>query len=224
MPRLSLLIGNKNYSSWSMRPWVLLTQAGIPFDEVQLWLDDDGHVIGARELLPARKVPVLVVDGERVWDSLAICETVAELYREQNLWPAEPRTRQVARSMCAEMHAGFTRLRDAMPMNIRSSLPGKAMTPEVQRDIDRVTALWRECRERYGRGGDMLFGHFTIPDAYYAPVVMRFMTYAVPLPPEAQAYANAIRELAAVRAWMDAAHREKAFVAVDEPYAATSRA
>jgi len=122
------------------------------------------------------------------------------------------------------MHAGFTRLRDAMPMNIRSSLPGKGMTPEVQRDIDRVTALWRECRERYGRGGDMLFGHFTIPDAYYAPVVMRFMTYAVPLPPEAQAYANAIRELAAVRAWMDAAHREKAFVAVDEPYAAASRA
>ena len=129
MPRLSLLIGNKNYSSWSMRPWVLLTQAGIPFDEVQLWLDDDAHVIGAGELLPARKVPVLVVDGERVWDSLAICETVAELYPEKNLWPAEPGTRQVARSMCAEMHAGFTRLRDAMPMNIRSSLPGKGMYP-----------------------------------------------------------------------------------------------
>ena len=123
--------------------------------------------------------------------------------------------------MCAEMHSGLTNLRNAMPMNIRSALPGKGMSPDVQRDIDRVTTLWGECRKRYGHGGNMLFGGFTIADAYYAPVVMRFLTYAVPLPPEAREYVEAVRELAAVQSWMEAARKETAVVAADEPYITT---
>ena len=220
MPHLSLLIGNKNYSTWSMRPWVLLTQAEIPFEEVQLWFNQDAQLPDAADRLPAGKVPVLFIDGAPVWDTLAICETVAELYPDKQLWPADARARQIARSICAEMHSGFGSLRNAMPMNIRASMPGKGMSAEVQRDIDRISALWGECRARYGDGGEMLFGRFTIADAYYAPVVMRFMTYEVSLPSDAQRYTDAVRELTAVRAWTDAARQETAFVAADEPYAA----
>jgi glutathione S-transferase len=219
MPRLKLVIANKNYSSWSMRPWVLLTQAGIAFEEVQLWFDDDAHVPGGEDYSPTGQVPVLTIDDEPVWDSLAICEAVAELFPDKELWPTDPRSRQVARSICGEMHAGLRNLRSAMPMNIRASHPGKGMTAEAKNDIERVTAAWETCRERFGAQGDMLFGGFGIADAYYAPVVMRFMTYAVTLPPVAQSYAAAVRRLPAVRAWIDAARQETAFVRADEPYA-----
>lgn len=216
---LKLVIGNKNYSSWSMRPWVLLRQAGVAFDEIQLWFDDAGRIAEARRYSPAGQVPVLIVDGVPIWDSLAICETVAEMFPEKQLWPADARARQEARSICAEMHAGFRKLRGAMPMNIRASHPGKGMSPEVQQDIDRIVAIWESCRERFGQGGAMLFGRFTVADACYAPVVMRFMTHAVALPPAAQAYADAVRALPAVREWMAAARGETAFVTADEPYA-----
>ncbi len=216
---MKLVIGNKNYSSWSMRPWVLLRQAGIPFEEVQLKFDADTRVVGIEKYSAAGKVPVLIVDGEPVWDSLAICEAVAELYPDKQLWPQAPEARRVARSICAEMHSGFQALRGRMPMNIRSRHPGKGMTPESRRDIDRVVALWSECRERFGGAGGFLFGRFSIPDAFYAPVVMRFETYAVKLPPVAQAYAEAVRALAAVREWAEAARRETEFVQADEPYA-----
>lgn len=202
-----------------MRPWVLLRQAQIPFEEVQLKFDDDTRVIGIEKYSPAGKVPVLLIDGEPVWDSLAICETVAELHPEKHLWPETPEARRVARSICAEMHSGFQALRGAMPMNIRSRHPGKGMTPESRKDIDRVVALWTDCRERFGGAGNFLFGRFSIPDAFYAPVVMRFETYAVKLPPAAQAYAEAVRALAAVREWVQAARRETEFVPADEPYA-----
>lgn len=202
-----------------MRPWVLLRQAQIPFEEVQLKFDDDTRVIGIEKYSPAGKVPVLLIDGEPVWDSLAICETVAELHPEKHLWPETPEARRVARSICAEMHSGFQALRGAMPMNIRSRHPGKGMTPESRKDIDRVVALWTDCRERFGGAGNFLFGRFSIPDAFYAPVVMRFETYAVKLPPAAQAYAEAVRALAAVREWIEAARRETEFVPADEPYA-----
>jgi glutathione S-transferase len=219
MPRLKLVIANKNYSSWSMRPWVLLTQTGIAFEEVQLWFDDDAHALGAEDYSPTGQVPVLMIDGEPVWDSLAICEAVAELFPEKALWPTDPRARRLARSICAEMHAGLRNLRSAMPMNIRASHRGKGMTAEAKRDIERVTAAWETCRERFGAHGDMLFGPFGVADAYYAPVVMRFMTYAVSLPPVAQSYADAVQRLPAVRAWIDAARQETAFVRADEPYA-----
>ena len=216
---LKLVIGNKNYSSWSMRPWILLRQAGIPFEEVQLKFDHDVHVIGIEKYSKAGKVPVLMVDGEPVWDTLAICETVAELHPGKELWPGDAAARRLARSICAEMHSGFQALRGSMPMNIRGQHPGKGMTPESRKDIDRVVAIWTDCRSRFGSAGSLLFGRFSIPDAFYAPVVMRFVTYAVELPPVAQAYVEAVQALSAVREWVDAARRETEFVQADEPYA-----
>jgi glutathione S-transferase len=220
---MQLVIGNKNYSSWSMRPWVLAREAGIAFEELQLKFDDTGRARGVDRFGVAGKVPVLVIDGQPVWDSLAICETLAELHPAKQLWPADARARQVARSICAEMHSGFQGLRGAMPMNIRSRHPGKGMTPESKRDIERVVAIWSSCRERFGKDGPLLFGRFSIADAYYAPVVTRFQTYAVALPPAAQAYCDAVLALRAVREWMDAARRETEFVPGDEPYASGDR-
>ncbi|HEX7221262.1 MAG TPA: glutathione S-transferase family protein [Burkholderiales bacterium] len=220
--KLELVIGNKNYSSWSMRPWVLLRQAQIPFAEVQLKFGPDTTVIGVEKYSPTGKVPVLLVDGEPVWDTLAICETVAELFPDKHLWPVDARARRVARAVCAEMHSGFQGVRSRMPMNIRGSYPGKGLTPESKKDIERIAALWIECREKFGKmsgGGSLLFGGFSIADAFYAPVVMRFQTYAVKLPAAAQAYCEAVQALAAVREWCDAGRRETEFVAEDEPYA-----
>ena len=220
--KLELVIGNKNYSSWSMRPWVLLRQAQIPFEEVQLKFDEaDGglRVAGIDKYSAARKVPVLLIDGEPVWDSLAICETVAEMHPEKQLWPEGEAARRVARSICAEMHSGFQALRKAMPMNIRTRYPGKGLTPESRKDIERVVAIWTDCRERFGGGGNFLFGRFSIADAFYTPVVMRFHTYAVKLPPVAQAYCEAVRALGTVKEWIEAARGETEFVAEDEPYA-----
>jgi glutathione S-transferase len=219
MARYTLVIGNKNYSSWSMRPWVLLRRAGIPFKEVLLKFHSAEWEQNIARYSPTGLVPVLWVGDHAVWDTLAICEAVAELHPEKKLWPDDRRARQVARSICAEMHSGFRNLRKSMPMNIRSSYPGKGMTPEAKRDIERITAIWEQCRRDYGQGGDLLFGHFTTADAFYAPVVMRFMTYAVDLPPVAKRYADAVRGLPAVTEWMTAAREETEFVAEDEPYA-----
>ncbi len=220
---MQLVIGNKNYSSWSMRPWVLAREAGIAFEEVQLKFDDAAKPAGVERYSVAGKVPVLVVDGAPVWDSLAICETLAERYPQKQLWPADPAARQVARSICAEMHSGFQALRGGMPMNIRSRHPGKGMTPDSRHDIDRVVAIWSSCRERFGKNGSLLFGRFSIADAYYAPVVTRFLTYAVALPSAAQTYCDAVLALRGVREWMDGARRETEFVAADEPYASDHR-
>ena len=218
---MQLVIGSKNYSSWSMRPWVALREARIPFEEVLLKFGGDGKPADVQAWSPTRKVPVLVLDGgERVWDSLAICEAVAEIYPDRVLWPQAPEARRAARSICAEMHSGFQALRDHLPMNIRGSHPGKGITPESQRDIDRIVELWIACRERFGGGGALLFGAFTIADAFYAPVVTRFETYAVALPATARAYCDAVRRLASVREWTEAARRETEFVAADEPYTA----
>ena len=220
MKSIKLAIANKNYSSWSMRPWVLLAQAGIAFEEIQLKFSDEGRIPGIEPYSPTRQVPVLIVDGEPVWDSLAICETAAEMFPDKHLWPADARARQIARSVCAEMHAGFRSLRSAMPMNIRAALPGKGMSPAVQKDIDRIVEIWESCRARYGQGGELLFGQFTAADAFYAPVATRFTTYAVTLPPLAQRYADALLALPAVRDWTAQARLEPEFVRANEPYAA----
>jgi len=159
-----------------MRAWVLLREAGIPFEEISLRFNDEGHIPGIERHSPSGQVPVLVIDAEPVWDSLAIGETVAELFPDKLLWPRDARARRLARSICAEMHAGFRTLRGAMPMNLRGSYPGMGMSEEVQRDIDRILANWTQCRERFGRGGELLFGGFTAADAYYAPVASRFAT------------------------------------------------
>jgi len=218
--RPTLIIANKNYSSWSMRPWVLLRTLGIEFDEVQLKFGSDAHRDGIARWSPTGLVPVLWLDGEPVWDTLAIAETVAERWPERQAWPTDARTRAVARSVCAEMHSGFRALRGAMPMNIRGAYPGKGMNPDVRKDIDRVVDIWTVCRKRFGQGGDLLFGGFSIADAYYAPVVTRFATYAVELPQVARRYADAVLALPAVREWSAAGRAEPEFVAEDEPYAA----
>jgi glutathione S-transferase len=219
MAKLELHIGNKNYSSWSMRPWVLARQAGIAFEERMHKFGDDGKPSAIGGVSPTRKVPVLFVDGEPVWDSLAICETLAELHPEKRLWPADAAARRVARAICAEMHSGFQALRANMVMNIRSRHPGKGRTPESLKDVERIVAIWTSCRERFGAGGAFLFGGFGVADAFYAPVVTRFRTYAVALPPAAEAYAAAVAAAPGVAAWIEAARRETEFVAADEPYA-----
>jgi glutathione S-transferase len=217
--RPTLVIANKNFSSWSMRAWVLLRALGIEFDEVQLKFGSDAHRDGIARWSPTGLVPVLWLDGAPVWDTLAIAETVAERWADRQAWPRDPRARAVARAVCAEMHSGFRALRGAMPMNIRGSYPGKGMNPDVRRDIDRIVAIWTSCRERFGQGGDLLFAGFSIADAFYAPVVTRFVTYGVELPPPARRYADAVLALPAVREWSAAGRAEPEVVAEDEPYA-----
>jgi glutathione S-transferase len=215
----TLIIGNKNYSSWSLRGWLLLRGFGIDFDEVQLKFHTAGWDEQIGRWSPSGLVPVLWLDGEPIWDTLAIAETVAERWPEKHVWPRDARARALARSVCAEMHSGFRTLRGAMPMNVRGSYPGKGMSAEVQRDIDRILANWTLCRERFGRGGALLFGAFTAADAFYAPVASRFATYGVPLPAVARAYLDAVLALPAVREWSAAARAEPEVVAEEEPYA-----
>lgn len=204
---LKLVIGNKNYSSWSMRPWVVLKAFGIPFEEVRICLDRPDTPARIAQYTSAGRVPVLV-DGEiTVWDSLAICEYLAEQFPDKGLWPRDVAARAHARSICAEMHAGFGALRSAMWMNIRASFPGKGRTPESQSDIARICEIWEDCLEHSGNRG-FLFGDFSIADAYYAPVVMRFRTYGVWLAPSVQAYVDRVVAHPAVAQWIREAQDE----------------
>jgi glutathione S-transferase len=219
MTKPTLVVGNKNYSSWSLRGWLLLRGFGIDFDEVQLKFHTDGWRENIGRWSPSGRVPVLWLDGEPVWDTLAIAETVAERWPEKDVWPRGARERALARSICAEMHAGFHALREAMPMNIRGSYPGRGMNPEVAKDIDRIAAIWTTCRERHGRGGEFLFGAFTAADAFYAPVATRFATYGVRVPGLARRYVEAVLALPAIQEWSAAARAEPEVIAAEEPYA-----
>lgn len=212
MPKLTLVIGNKNYSSWSLRPWLAMKQAGLEFDEVRIPLDGPRTQSEIRRYSPSGKVPVLIDGDLKVWESLAICEYVAERFAN-NLWPADIAVRALARSICAEMHAGFHNLRENMPMDCRNRYPGEGRTPAVEAEIDRIIAIWRECRQKFATGGPMLFGNFTIADAMFAPVVMRFVTYDVKLNSEATAYAEAILALPAVQEWLACAWSESESIA-----------
>jgi glutathione S-transferase len=220
---LTLVIGNKNYSSWSMRPWVALRGCGVAFTEKllkfhsQQWQDSIGT------WSPSGLVPVLWEgapgSGFATWDTLAIIERAHELSPGAGLWPADPRARARARAICAEMHGGFRALRGAMPMNIRSRYPGKGMSPEVANDIARISALWTAARAEFGRGGPYLFGAFSAADGYFAPIATRFVTYDVKLSGEAKNFQLALLEAPAVREWSAEAIREIEFVPEDEPYA-----
>lgn len=213
---MKLVIGDKNYSSWSMRPWLLLVHFGIPFDEIAIELRRDDTSARIREYSPSGKVPCLIDDhGAAIWDSLAIAETLAERYPHLPMWPADPQARAQARSIAAEMHAGFAALRTEMGMNVRASMPGRGATPEALADVARIDALWSACIE--ASGGPFLFGEFGIVDAMYAPVVMRFNTYAPALSPEAAGYAVRVTALSAVQQWIDAARRETNVIAEYEP-------
>ncbi|HJS05910.1 MAG TPA: glutathione S-transferase family protein [Variovorax sp.] len=222
---LTLHIGNKNYSSWSMRPWVLMKQAGIHFEEVMVpfdTLDADSHFKKTIEALnPAGRVPVLV-DGEIVvYDTLAICEYLAETHPDKKLWPRDKALRAHARSVCAEMHAGFGALRNHCGMNIEADLrvQGKIILrdqPQVRADLARIVQMWSGLLKAHG--GPMLFGEFGIADAYFAPVGVRIKTFGLPVPAEITAYIERVQQLPGVKAWIDEALVEKRFVVVDEPY------
>jgi len=224
MAGLTLVIGNKNYSSWSMRPWVLMRQLGIAFEERKLRFHSTEWDAEIERWSPSRLVPVLWRGSQSVWDSLAIMETLAEWNPEKSVWPRDDAARAFARSIAAEMHSGFRDLRNHMPMNIRASHPGKGMTPEVKANIERIEGLWGEARKRFGAGGAFLFGAFSAADAMYAPVVMRFKTYGVGLGSEAARYCEAMRAAPALRAWVEGALEEEEFVDEDEPYATASPA
>lgn len=203
----TLFIGNKNYSSWSLRPWLVLRQAAIPFREELVSLQEDAGKAARFARLPAGRVPVLA-DGETVvWDSLAICEYLAE--RHAGLWPAQPAARAWARSISCEMHSGFGALRQEMSMDVRSRRPQRKRSEPLLRDIARVERIWGETRSRFGSGGSLLFGGFTIADAFYAPVAFRFRTYGVKPAGAAGEYAEALLALPAVKEWEAASASEE---------------
>lgn len=223
---LQLFIGNKNYSSWSMRPWVLMHQMGIEFEEVPVRFDsfEDGSEFKRRigSVSPVRKVPALVDDGFVVWDSLAICEYLAERFPEKNLWPKDAKLRARARSVCAEMHSGFGALRSACPMNIEADLRaiGEIIWRDnaaVRTDLHRINVMWSELLALHPDGG-YLFGSFGIADAFFAPVCMRLKSYALPLPADVSAYVERIAETPGVHAWIVGALAEKDFLDFEEPY------
>lgn len=208
MTQLILVIGNKNYSSWSLRPWLAMKQAGLDFAEVRIPLDTPTTHQEILQYSPSGRVPVLLHGDLTVWDSLAICEYIADRF-SPNLWPEDAAVRAVARSVSAEMHSGFVKVRESMPMDCRARHPGFALNALVQAECDRITAIWREYREKFGAGGDFLFGQFTIADAMFAPVVSRFITYDVQLYGIAKAYAEAIWSLPAMQEWVTVACSEE---------------
>jgi glutathione S-transferase len=221
---MQLYIGNKNYSSWSMRAWLLMTQAGIAFEEIPLRLSLEAgspFKLALACISPAGRVPVLVDDGFAVWDTLAIAEYLAEKFADKRLWPADTRARARARSLCAEMHGGFQALRNHCGMNIEADLAEVGARvlrdePGVAGDLARVVEMWQQALA--GSGGPFLFGEFSIADAYFAPVGARITTYALPVPADIGAYITRIFALPATRAWCEAARREHDFIVEDEPY------
>jgi len=221
---LQLVIGNKNYSSWSMRPWVLMRQAGIAFDEVKLRFGATPDSAFYRELVrytPVKKVPVLLIDGFAVWDTLAIAEALADRHSDLALWPKDALQRARARSLCAEMHAGFGALRSHCPMNIEAALPDVGQRvlaghAAVRDDLARIDGMWSE--QLAASGGPFLFGAFGIVDAYYAPVVARTRTYGLPLSATASAYAERVWAAPGVSGWVAEALAEKDYLDFEEPY------
>jgi glutathione S-transferase len=213
---LHLVIGNKNYSSWSLRPWLAMKVAGIAFDETVISLEAPDFKARATALSGAGRVPVLIDGDIRVWESLAILEYLAEKFPAAALWPQHADARAHARAIASEMHAGFLPLRRHLPMNVRRPVKTRALDSGAAADAARIEAIWNECRARFGADGPFLFGKFSAADAMYAPVVWRFHTYAVELSAVAQSYMRAIMALPAWGEWGDAARRETWVLAHDE--------
>jgi glutathione S-transferase len=222
---MQLVIGNKNYSSWSLRPWVLMRQAGIEFEEVKIRFDaltpESRFKRRLAEHTPTGKVPVLIDGDLKVWDTLAIAEYLAERFPQHRLWPQDRAARAIARSVCAEMHAGFGALRSHCPMNIEASLHevGERLLreqPAVRADLERLTAMWTGLLDAHG--GPLLFGRFTIADAYFAPVCSRIRSYGLPVPTAIAGYIDAVFALPGMQAWVADALAERDFIPFDEPY------
>jgi glutathione S-transferase len=212
----TLIIGNKNYSSWSLRAWLLLREAGIDFEEHRVALDLEDTQSQIAVYTNAGRVPVLILDGTTIWDTLAIAETVAERWPEKQLWPADADARAHARCVSAEMHSGFDVLRNSMPMNCRAMGRQVALPDELTADIDRIIAIWTDCHKRYSADGDWLFGKFSIADAMFAPVVLRFRTYGIKLPESAAVYGRRLLESPAMQEWLVAAETEIEVIEQDE--------
>lgn len=205
---MQLVIGNKNYSSWSLRPWLLLRQANIPFEEIRIPLYRPDTKSQLARYSQWGRVPVLVDGAVTVWESLAICEYIAERYPEQALWPRDPHARAVARSVSAEMHAGFAGLRRELSMDCRSIHADVPLTEATRKEIDRIETVWSECRTRFGHKGAFLFGDFSIADAMYAPIALRGQTYQIPWTETSRRYVDTLIALPALQSWLTDAHSE----------------
>jgi glutathione S-transferase len=216
MAKLKLVIANKKYSSWSLRPWMALTMAGIPFEEVLIRFGEPRFGREIRKISGAGRVPVLLDGRQTIWDSLAILEYLHECYPEKNLWPKTKAARAMARSVCNEMHSGFSALRKACPMNLARPIKPVPMNATVKADVARIEALWRQCRKAHGKGGKFLFGRFGNADAMFAPVATRFETYAVPVATDTRVYMDAVMGTKAFQAWKAAGIKEPWIVAEDE--------
>lgn len=216
---LTLVIGNKNYSSWSMRPWIAMTVAGIPFDEVVIPLYEPGSREEILKYSAAGKVPVLIDGEQHVWESLAILEHLAERFPWAKLWPDDARARSLARAVSSEMHAGFQPLRKACTMNMWLPVKPRPQDDEVMGNVRRIEEIWRDCRARFGAklGGPFLFGAFGAADAMYAPVVSRFHTYGLPVAADTRAYMDAVMALPAWKLWYEAAMQETWIMRNNEP-------
>jgi glutathione S-transferase len=214
---LRLIIGNKNYSSWSLRPWFAMTVAGIPFEEEVVPMDTPEFKTRVHAVSPAGRVPILIDGDAVIWESLAILEYLHEAFPQARLWPEDRRARAHARAIANEMHAGFVPLRRACPMNLWRPVTTPALTPEVRANVARIDAMWSDCRARFGAVGPFLFGAFSAADAMYAPVVSRFHTYGIEVGPVARRYMDAIFDLPAWRTWREAAVKEPWVLPHDEP-------
>jgi glutathione S-transferase len=214
---LTLLIGNKNYSSWSFRPWFAMKVAGIAFDEQVISLDAPDFKARVGHISGSGKVPALADGAVKVWESLAILDYLAERFPQAGLWPADRAARAQARAIAAEMHAGFTALRNECAMNMWRPVMARELTPQALADIRRIDAIWTDCRNRFGAGGPFLFGAFSAADAMYAPVVSRFHTYAVDVGAAARTYMAAVMALPAWQEWRSAALQEPWVLPKDEP-------
>lgn len=217
MTDLTIVLGNKNYSSWSLRPWLALKQTGAPFKEVVIPLDQPTTRESILRHSPSGKVPALINDGQTVWESLAICEYLAELFPAAGLWPADQAARAQARAVASEMHGGFVPLRQNLPMIVRRQYLPRELPAEVQEDVNRIQAIWQECRKHFGAGGPFLFGGFTNADAMFAPIVTRFHTYQVDLTEGAADYVKAMRAWPAMQEWAEAAGNEPWILSKYEP-------
>ena len=213
---LHLLLGNKNYSSWSLRPWLAMKVAAIPFEETVISLEAPDFKARVTAVSPAGKVPVLVDGDVHVWESLAILEYLAEKFPAAGLWPAEPLARATARAVASEMHAGFLALRRHLPMNVSRPVKSRLLDDGAAKDVARIDAIWTGCRSKFGGGGPFLFGAFGAADAMFAPVVSRFRTYAVTVSDVGRAYMEAVMALPAWQEWRAAARRESWLLPHDE--------
>ena len=218
MAKPILVIGNKNYSSWSLRPYMMLAMAGIPFDEKLIRFGEPAFGKAIRRISKAGRVPVLVHNGNTVWDSLAIMEYLADAFPKKHVWPKSIGARAMARSAAAEMHSSYGALRNGCPMNLRRTrkLPPGGVSAAIQKDVDRIEGLWAQCRKAHGKGGPFLFGKFCAADAMFAPVVARFDTFAISVKPDTRRYMKAVMETAAFQNWKTAALEETWIVPEDE--------